>query len=139
MTGRDLETKFRRLVELREQRDIAKSTAEATEREYREYESELWDELEDSPMKGTIKIDLGEPYGVVSFQYKETYYGRVLDKDAALDYLDNNALTDEFTSPKLEMRRVNELVRECIEEQRPLPKGFDFYPKRFISISKRQG
>jgi hypothetical protein len=137
MRGEELKSKFRRLVELREKRDSTKLAAENAEKEYREYEAELWDELDDSPLKGTIKLDLGPPYGEVKFGPRETFYGRVLDKEAALDYFENRALMDEYTEPKIAMSRVNELVRECLEQKRPIPEGLDFYAKRYISISHK--
>lgn len=131
-----LASKFRRLMEAREERDITEKAAKNAEKFYREVEAELYDELEDSPIKGSIKIDLGEPYGTVTFQPKETYYGRVLDTDQALDYLDARALADEFTKPKIVMARIHELVREKLEQRQPLPDGLDFYAKRYISISR---
>lgn len=133
----DLTSRFRRLVELREERDRDKKAAERSEKEYREYEADLFEELEDSPIKGTMKIDLGDDMGVISFQPKETYYGRVIDQNAALDYFEQRALTDEFTSPKIVMARINELVRGCIENGDPIPEGIDYYPKRYISITRK--
>lgn len=135
--GEQLASKFRRLVELRDVRDIAKAALERAEKEYRNYEADLWDELEASPLQGTIKIDLGDE-GVVTFQRRETVYGRVLDADKALEYLEERALTDEFTKPKLVSKRVNELVRDCVESGEPVPAGLDFYAQRFISISKKK-
>lgn len=135
--GEQLASKFRRLVELRDKRDIAKGALERYEKEYRSYEADLWDELEASPLQGTIKIDLGDE-GVVTFQRRETIYGRVLDADKALEYFERRALTDEFTQPKLVSRRVNELVREKVESGEPVPPGLDFYAQRFISISKKK-
>lgn len=133
----ELTSRFRRLVELRDTRDQDKKAAERSEKEYREAEAELFEELEDSPIKGTIKIDLGDDIGVVTFQPKETYYGRIIDQHSALDYFEERALSDEFTAPKIVMARVNELVRQCIENGDKIPDGIDYYPKRYISISRK--
>lgn len=132
-----LTSKFRRLVELRTQRDEDKAVATRSEKEYRSYEAELWEELADSPIQGTIKLDIGGEFGVVTFQPKETYYGRIIDKDAALEYFENRAMVDEFTKPKIEAARVNELVKHHLEDHKPMPPGIDFYAKRFISISHK--
>lgn len=130
-------SKFRRLVELREKRDEDKATAEASEGEYREYEAELWDEVADGPIKGTLKLDLGEPYGIVRFTPRETYYGRVTDLDKALDYFETRAMTDEMTKPKIEKRKLNEMVRELLESQEgKLPDGIDFYANRGFTITR---
>jgi hypothetical protein len=133
----DLVSRFRRLVELREKRDQDKKAAERSEKAYREAEAEIWEELEESPVKGTVRIDLGDDLGVVTFQPKETYYGRVINQNDALDYFEERALMDEFTTPKIVMARVNEQVRQCIEQGDPIPPGLDYYAKRYISISKK--
>jgi hypothetical protein len=135
--AQQLASKFRRLVELRDKRDITKASLEVVEKEYRDYEADLWDQLEASPIQGTIKIDLGDE-GVVTFQRRETVYGRILDTERALEYFEQRALTDEYTEPKLVKRRVNELVRDCVEAGKPVPAGLDFYAQRFISISKKK-
>lgn len=138
MIGNDLASKLRRLVEVRERRDETKAAADIAEKEYRELEGELWDELDESPIKGAIKIDLGEPYGVITFQPRETYYGRVLDADAALEHFERTAQVEEFTQPKIVMSRVNELVRESLEQGKAIPDGLDFYAKRYVSISRQK-
>lgn len=136
MDDQELQQKGRRLVELRERRDQAKTALERAETDYREAEAELWEAFDESPVQGARKIDLGEPYGVVTLQAKETYYGRILDEDQALDFLNNNALTEEFTEPKIKKARINELVREYREANRDLSgTGLDFYAQRYVSIS----
>lgn len=136
MLGEEFTQRMRRLMELREKRDTTKLAAETAEKEYRELEGELWDELSESPITGAIKLDLGEPYGKVTFGVRETYYGRVLDADAALEYFENSARIDEFTKPQIVPARVNELVRERLEAGETMPDGIDFYARRYISISR---
>jgi hypothetical protein len=128
----------RRLMESREKRDELKTAAENAEKEYRATEADVWEALEGSPLKPPYKVDLGEPYGVVSFHPKETYYGRVIDKEKALDYFESRAMVDEVTEPKIVMARVNEIVREAIEGDGSMPDGLDFYAKRFVSITKQK-
>lgn len=140
MLGEAFTAKMRRLMEAREKRDTTKVAAESAEKEYRELESELWDEIAESPIEGSIKVDLGEPYGKVTFGVRETYYGRVLDKDLALEYFEQSARVDEFTEPKIVPARVNELVRERIENNDgKMPPGIDWYPRRYIAISRPKG
>jgi hypothetical protein len=138
MLDRETESKLRRLMENRVKRDELKTAAETAEKEYRALEAEVWDLLEESSLKPPYKIDLGEPYGVVSFHPKETYYGRVIDNEKALEYFEQRALTDEFTQPKIVSARVNELVREAIEQGDSLPEGLDFYARRFVTITKQK-
>lgn len=130
-------SEFRRLVELREKRDEDKAAADASEEEYREYEADLFERMLNSPVKGTRRIDLGEPFGVVVFTPRETKYGRILDLDKALDYFDSRAMSDEMTKPGISKRKLNELVRELLEQGKPLPDGVDWYANRGITISKK--
>jgi hypothetical protein len=130
-------SRFRRLVELREKRDSTKIAAETAEREYRAYEAELFDELEDSPMKGTRRFDLGFPHGVVTFTPRETKFGRIIDADAALEYFEERGRIDDMTKPSIVKRRLNELVRELLDKGDPMPPGIDFYSNRGLTISKK--
>lgn len=130
-------SKLRRLIELREERDASKQAAEKAESEYRDYEAELWDDLSDSPIEGALKVNLGEPYGTVTFQPKETFYGRIIDEDAALERFEQRALVDELTEPKIAKARLHEHVREWLEQgEGNIPEGVDWYAKRFISITR---
>ena len=133
-----LAPKLRTLMEAREARDETKLAAENAEKRYKAIEGELWEELEDSPLKGALKLDLGPPYGVVAFQPRETYYGRVLDEHAALDYFEQSARMDEFTAPKIVKARVNELVRQSLENGDKLPEGIDFYAARYVSVTRQK-
>ena len=135
----DLAKKFRRLMELRETRDADKVAAERSEREYRELEAEVWEAYDESPLEGAIKLDLGGEYGVVTFQPKETYYGRIIDREKALEHFEQRAMIDEVTEPKPVMARIHEVVRDAIDQGQNLPPGLDFYAKRYIAISRRKG
>lgn len=136
--GDDIAAKLRRFHELRVARDEAKAAKDRAEAEYREYEAELWDELNDSPLVGAFKIDLGGDIGVVSFQAKETYYGRILDADKALEALDSAAMKDEMTKTEIVKQRLHELVRERLDNAQPMPEGIDWTARRFISISNQK-
>lgn len=136
--GSDLAAKARRLFELRETRDADKQRADASDKEYREFEQEFFQVLDDSPVVGALKIDLGGNAGVVSFSPRETYFGRLLDSDKAQDYFESRAMADEMFEPKVAKRRLNEFVRECLDNGTPLPDGVDFYAQRGITISRQK-
>lgn len=133
-----LESKFRRLAELREQRDIDAQAAKRSEEEYREYEFSLIDQLEDSALSGSVQFDFGGDLGVIKFQPRKTTYGRILDKNAAMESLEEMAITEEMTSPKIEAKRLNEMVREYQDQGLDLPEGIGYYDKKFISISRKR-
>lgn len=132
-----LASSFRRLVELREKRDEDKKSAEASESEYRAYEAELFEELADGPMQGTLRFDLGGEHGVVTFTPRETKFGRIVDVDAAVEFFEKRELAQEMTKPTIEKRKLNEMVRELLEQGKPMPDGIDWYAKRGITISRK--
>lgn len=139
MIPKEIVQKLRRLMEARVERDTAKKAAELAEKEYRELEAEVWDVLEESDLEPPYKVKLGEPYGTVRFNNRTTNYARVIDEDAALEGFEQRAVVDEFTKPKIVMQRLNEQVRDALEQGKPLPPGVDFYPKRFVSITVEKG
>lgn len=139
MISEEALTKLRRLMEAREKRDVSKKEAERAEKDYREIEAEVHEELADGPVDRLNNIDLGPPWGKVSFHAKETIYGRVIDPEAALEHFEGRAMVDEMTNPKFVMARVSEVVREAKEAGENMPPGLDYYPKRYIQITKQKG
>lgn len=134
--GEALAFKFRRLVELREKRDSDKAKAETSEKEYRTHEAELFDEMADGPIQGTIRLDLGEPYGTVAFTPKETPFGRILDNEAAVKYFEEQGMLEEVTRQQFGKQKLNEIVRDFLDQGKPMPPGVDWYAKRGITISR---
>jgi hypothetical protein len=129
---------LRRFMELREARDVTKKAAENAEKEYRDAEGDVYEALEASPVKGTLKVDLGDPWGVVSFAPRETYFGRIYDDYAALEHFEERAMVDELTTPKFVMKRVNEIVRDCVEQGVKPPPGIDYYARRGVTITRQK-
>lgn len=129
-------SKLRRLMEAREKRDEDKKAAEASEKDFRAIEAEVFEEFEEAAVQGTVKVDLGDPYGVVSFRTRETYYGTVIDEEAAQDYFEQRAMMDEVSAPKFVMRRINEEVRDRIEQGQDMPPGISFRANRGVTITR---
>lgn len=138
MLSEEVVSKLRRLMEAREKRDTEKKAAEISEAEYREVEAEVYEAFEENPISGSLKVDLGEPWGTVSFSPQETYYGRIIDPDAALEYYEGRAMSDEVIQPKFAKRRINEDVRERIDNQQSMPPGVDYYANRFVRITRQK-
>lgn len=130
-------SQFRRLVELRNERDTTKKKAETAEREYREYEAELYDELEGSPISGSRRIDLGSPHGTIVFTPRETKYGRILDGAEARQWFADRDMLPEVSSPGWSKGKLNALVKEYLEQGKPMPPGVDWYASRGITISRK--
>lgn len=135
--GRDVARKLLRLVEAREKRDLDKAAAERSEKEYRAIEGDVWEALEDSPLKPPYKVDLGE-HGVVRFHPKQTIYGKIIDEDKALEYFEQRAMLDEVTAPKFAKKVINEMVRELHEQGESMPPGVDFSPTRYVQITRQK-
>lgn len=137
-------SQLRRLMELREDADEKEKAAKSAKADYREAEAELFDRLTDpeTGAPGRIPpVDLGEPFGRVAFQARETYYGRVIpgkEKDA-LAYYRERGVVDQVSAPKFVMKRINEEVRERIEGNEAMPPGIDFYANRGVTITRQKG
>lgn len=139
-------SRLRRYMELRDRRDETKKAAKEAEEEFRESESLLFEELTDEEhgAPGRIPpVDIGPPWGRVSFSARETYYGRIIPgmEDQALTYFEQRALADELTAPKIVMKRLNAIVRDAIEQGRPedLPPGVDWYANRGVTVTQQKG
>lgn len=130
--------KLRRLMEARQKRDESKAQAEVDEKEYREIEADVFEALDEGPVDRLNNIDLGEPWGKVSFQARETTYGRVIDEDQAQEHFEQRQMVEEVSQPKFVMARINELVRAADESGDPMPPGLDFYKRRFVSITRQK-
>lgn len=123
-------------MEVRETRDADKKKAEQSEKDYREMEAEIHLELAESPMPNLNKVDLGEPWGKVSFSPQETPYARILDADKALEYFEGRAMVDEVSQPKFVKQRLNEIVRELDENNQSMPPGLDITKRRYVRITR---
>lgn len=132
-----LASQYRRLIELREKRDEAKVTLKNAEQEYRECDAELYEEMEHGPFKGSRKIDLGGAHGVVTFTPRATPYGRIIDREAAVAYFEEQGELHTMIEDKVIARRLNELVKERLEAGASLPPGVDFYYRRAVAISRK--
>lgn len=139
MIPEESKSALRRLMEVRQKRDEAKKALELAERDFRECESDVFESLEDSDVKGTLKVDLGEPWGTVSFRTRETHFGNIFDEEAATEYFEQRAQIDEVSAPKFVKRRINEIVRDAVEQGADLPPGVDYYTQRGVTITRQKG
>lgn len=146
MISEDAKAKLRRLMELREARDGAKKTLETAEAEYREHEADVYEALEalrdpndPKAVRSAFKVYLGEPWGTISFNQRETYYGRVIDDEAALEHFERRAMIEEVSAPKFVKARINEIVRDALETDGKMPPGIDYYANRGVTITRPKG
>jgi hypothetical protein len=98
----------------------------------------VWEEIEDSHGKvSTVTIDLGEGYGKVQFQRRQTTYSRIIDEDAFVEAVKAAGREDEFLKPGIRKKVLNEEVRDRNDRGVPQIEGTDFTVNRYISISRR--
>lgn len=128
---------LRRLMELRDVRDEAKIAAEKASVAYREAEAEAFESL--SGIKGSIKPDLGPPWGYVQFSARETHFGRVYNEQAAKEYFERMKMTGAMSEPKFVKKRLNEIARECREQNKTPPPGIDWTTSRGVTITRQKG
>lgn len=129
-------SKLRRLMELRETRDLDKVRAAASEKEYREYEADIFEELDG--IEGALKLDLGEPWGVVSFHSRETVFARVIDEEALLEHYEQRAMKEEVTTASVRMKVLNEYARDLKEQGLEFPPGLTWTPRRGVTITRQK-
>lgn len=129
---------LRRFVEAREERDATELAAKRAKEAYQEMEQDLYEMLAEGPMSRINNVDLGPPYGKVSFGARETYFGRIIDDEAALEYFEQRAMLEEVSHPKFTMKRINEIVRDAVEQGIPMPPGLDFYARRGVTVTRQK-
>lgn len=133
----DLPAKGRRLVDLKDEKTRLEKAAESAAREYREAEADFWLDLEDGGTK-TVTVELGEGYGTVQFQRRETITGRVINDEAAAAALAEAGLGDAVLGPrKVRQKVLSEYVRSRLESGQPLWEGVDFSARRYVTVTKK--
>lgn len=124
---------LRRLVTSQRRRNALKREYEQSDQEHKELQARLWSEMEDDGEK-TIKIDLGEGFGEITFVRKRTVYSRIIDAEQAAKTFEDLGEADIYVKRGFDKKRLNELVRTCLEHGTPIPDGIDFYSTDYISI-----
>lgn len=138
MISEAAKSKLRRLLELRQDKDVAEQAFNSAKAAFRELEAEVVDQMEEDGVEGTLKVDLGAPWGVVAFRTRETIYARVVDEHAALKWFEERMMVDEVSVPKWAKGRLNAIVREHREQGLPLPPGLDYLPNRGVTITRQK-
>jgi hypothetical protein len=129
----ELRARVARLVELRKEKDETATAAKKAEKEFKEFQAEFFEEYEKSPLKGSIKVEVGDV--TVQLVPRKTKFGRILDYDKAVEYFKSRNKDKEYIKDDFRMGRVHELVREHIEQKKPLPPGLDFYTKEYFTMT----
>jgi hypothetical protein len=135
LSDEELQSLARRLVVLRTAKDETKIAADNAKAEFEDFQRELFDRIDKSPVKGSRKVFLGDDLGTVKIVPRSTKYARILNRDDAEKYLRERKLDKEFLKDDFRMGRLHELIRECIEQKKPIPPGLDYYTKEYFTIT----
>lgn len=140
MISEEVISQLRRLMELREKRDEDAIQAKRSETEYREIEADVFEALDLGPVDRLNNVDLGQPWGKVSFRTRETTYGRIIkgQEDLAEAHFREQGALDSVSTRKFQMKRINEIVRQADEQGEKLPPGLDFYKNRGVTITRQR-
>jgi hypothetical protein len=139
-----LKAKLRKLVEMREDRDAKKIAWQKAKDDTEALELEIFDIFErpdangDPQIKGTLSVPLGEPYGVVKFRTRETYYAKIVDEDEVQQYYEKRAMMEEVSAPKFVMKHLNGDVREALENNQNPPPGLTYTVNRGMTITQEK-
>jgi hypothetical protein len=127
-------------MELREDRDRLDKQAKDAKEAYQEAEMELFELLSDGPVSRLNNVDLGEPWGKVSFGARETIYGRVIPgkESEAREHFTSRGQMDVLTTPKFVAKRLNEIAREHYDGGEQFPPGIDWYARRGVTITRQK-
>lgn len=135
-----LDSRARELVDAKNDFERKALTAKTAEDRYRALERELWIDLQEEFGKvTTVTLDLGEGYGSIQLQRRETITASILNRAEAAEALLEEGLEEavETDAPGLRKRVVNQIVRNRLKAGQPLPKGLDFHPRRYIAVTKK--
>lgn len=132
--GQNMIDLARRVIELRERHArLLKETAEIWHEKER-LEAELIEGMEVLDLKNFRHKELG----LISVGKK--IWGRLIDVEKAREYFDREGITDALLEIRLKkdggQKRLNEIIRECLENGKIIPSGLDYSSKSVIRRSQ---
>lgn len=127
---------LRSLLEARQAEEDLKAAYDRAKAARSEVELDVYDRFED--VEGQIKVDLGEPWGVVAFRTRTTAYAKIVDPDALQKHYEDRAMIDEVSAPRFVKARLNEEVREALDAGQLPPPGLDYYFDRGMTITRQK-
>lgn len=128
--------KLRRLIAAREKVDELEVALEAAKKDKDILDSEVWDMLNEAPMRPPFKFIIdGEE---IIFHNKTTPYGKILDYDKAYEWAREKGWDEALNEDRFVMARVNEEIRERIDDNAEMPPGIGYTEKRWVAITRQK-
>lgn len=131
--------KLRQLMEARERKDKALIEEKAAKKNLKEVEADVYDALRESGIVGAIKVDLGEPWGMVRFHTRTTDYADVIDDEKLLAWLKERGELEAYSRPELAKGLLNEYVRNLKEAGSSFPPGLSYRESRGVTVTRQKG
>lgn len=125
----DFKERLAELAKLKQASTTAAKAAEAAKNELNRFQSELWQDMAAVDMD-SVRTRHGR------FTRQSTPYGVIVDREAFLEWCDEQGLLDSLTQEVEIKARLNELVRDRLNNNEELPPGTSFYAKEYISYTK---
>lgn len=137
MSDQRLDTLARIVVDKREAKDEAVAAEKLAKKEYASAEADFWETMDDLGLT-TFTADLGDGYGKVQIQRRETVRGIVIDKEAAVAALREMGLDEGLLgTPEIGQAALSEHARDWLASGQQFPEGIDFTKRRYIALSRK--
>ena len=122
------------IIELKEEHAKLKSEAAAIWFKKEKFEQDLIDQMETLNLRNFRHKE----FGLVSVGQR--ICARITDVEKAREYFEKEGLADQLLENRLKQeggqKRLNGIVRECVESGRVVPEGLDFSSRAMIRISR---
>lgn len=121
---------FARLGELRDKMKADKDAYEASKEEHDRFQHTVFQYMKE---RGTTS------YGTEDEQWvrKSTRYATITNRDAFIKWAEDHGLVEEFTQRKEVSARLNELVRQRLDDNEDMPPGVDYYDREYVSRTSK--
>lgn len=110
----------RQMLDLQNRYEETKKAASQLYDQMEKIEMQLYDKMKDI---GIDQFRTSE-FGLISCA--NTLYGKIVDIEKASEWLKENGLFEQILKYTPQRGRVNELLKKCIEDGKPIPPGFDY-------------
>lgn len=125
----------REVLDARKEYDVRHKAKVKAEKHRDQLEADLLERMK----KEQPPDDLGPGYGKVKFTAMKTIRGKVFDKEAAKRAFEERGDVEGYLDISPRQKAINDLVKECIEHNQPIPDGIEHTEQPYIRVTKKKG
>ena len=125
-----LEEKASLMMELREEKARLKFELDEVSGKERKAQGELLEIMENKEISSFRHKKFG------LFSAATRIWAKITDFGKAKQYFEEQGIDKEMLKLKIESGRLNQLVKEMLDEGKVLPEGIGFSPTKYISVRK---